>query len=65
MCTDVMKPIALREREAAEVLGVSVKTLRNWRYMTPIRGPHPSRIGRAVVYPVTEIERYLTEHMAR
>ena len=38
MCRDSLKPIALREREAAEMLGVSVKTLRNWRYMTPIRG---------------------------
>ena len=65
MCRDSLKPIALREREAAEMLGVSVKTLRNWRYMTPIRGPHPSRMDRAVVYSVAEIERYLTEHMAR
>lgn len=59
------KPIALREREAADAIGVAVKTLRNWRYMTPIKGPRPSRIGRTVVYPVAEIERYLDEHMAR
>lgn len=63
--TKTAPKLALREREAAEAIGVSVKTLRNWRYMTPIKGPRPSRVGRAVVYPVTEIERYLAEHMAR
>lgn len=57
--------LALREQEAAKAIGVSVKTLRNWRYMTPIRGPRPSRIGRAVVYPVAEIERYLSEHIVQ
>lgn len=57
--------LALREQEAAKAIGVSVKTLRNWRYMTPITGPRPSRLGRVVVYPVTEIERYLAEHAAR
>lgn len=65
MCRDSLKPIALREREAAEMLGVSVKTLRNWRYVTPIKGPRPSHLGRAVVYPVAEIERYLAENMSR
>lgn len=59
------KPIALRERDAAAALGVSVKTLRNWRYMSPIKGPRPSHLGRAVVYPVAEIERYLAENMSR
>ena len=59
------KPIALRERDAAAALGVSVKTLSNWRYMTPIKGPRPSHLGRAVVYPVAEIERYLAENMSR
>lgn len=57
--------LALREREAAAALGVSVKTLRNWRYMLPIRGPRPSHIGRTVVYSVAEIERYLADHMAQ
>lgn len=57
--------LALREREAAEALGISVKTLRNWRYMTPQKGPRPSHLGRAVVYPVAEIERYLAENMSR
>ena len=63
--TKTAPKFALREREAAEAIGVSVKTLRNWRYMTPIKGPRPSRVGRAVVYPVAEIERYPAEHMAR
>lgn len=57
--------LALREREAAEAIGVSVKTLRNWRYMTPIKGPRPSRIGRVIVYPIAEIERCINEHIVR
>lgn len=63
--TQTAPKLALREREAADALGVSVKTLRNWRYMVPVKGPRPSRIGRAVVYPVAEIERYLADHMDR
>lgn len=65
MSSQQNKPIALRERDAAAALGVSVKTLRNWRYMSPIKGPRPSHLGRAVVYPVAEIERYLAENMSR
>lgn len=63
--TQSIPRLALREREAAAALGVSVKTLRNWRYMSPIRGPRPSHIGRTVVYSVAEIERYLANHMAQ
>lgn len=57
--------LALRERDAAAALGISVKTLRNWRYMTPQKGPRPSRLGRTVVYPVSELERFLAEHAGR
>ena len=45
------------------MLGIAAKTLRNWRYMTPIKGPRPARVGRAVVYPIAEIEKYIDEHM--
>ena len=55
--------LAVREAEAAEMLGIAAKTLRNWRYMTPIKGPRPARVGRAVVYPIAEIEKYIDEHM--
>lgn len=55
--------LALREREAAAAIGVSVKTLRNWRYARPSKGPRFAHAGRNVVYPVAEIRRYLDENL--
>jgi hypothetical protein len=38
----------MREKEAAEYLGVSIKTLQAWRFQC--RGPKYSKMGRACVY---------------
>lgn len=38
----------MREKEAAEYLGVSIKTLQAWRNQG--RGPKYSKMGRACVY---------------
>ena len=57
--------LLMRESEAARAIGVSPKTLRNWRSMTPQRGPKPTRIGRTVFYSTAEIQRWLDEHTAR
>ena len=38
----------MREKEAAEYLGVSIKTLQAWRFQG--RGPKYSKMGRACVY---------------
>lgn len=47
----------LRTHEAAEFLGVSPQTLRNWRAQK--KGPDYSRVGGAVVYPIEALEAYV------
>ena len=50
----------LDEREAAERLGVSVATIRNWRYLG--RDPQPTRIlDRLVRYEKSEVDRVFRE----
>lgn len=56
--------LALREQDAAAALGVSVRTLRRWRE-TPRKGPRFSRVGRTVLYPVTEIQKFLDKNLCR
>lgn len=43
-------------RETAEILGVSVKTLRNWRALG--KGPRPIRVGGKVLYREDEVARW-------
>lgn len=52
------EPLALRPREAARMLGVCPRTL--WT-MTRERGVPHVRLGRAVLYPVRGLERWLAE----
>ena len=52
--------IAVRDHEAAEILGVSTSTLRAWRSQR--RGPAFSRLGRRVVYSVAALHRFLEEN---
>ena len=47
---------ALREKEAAEVLGVSVKTLQAWRFYC--KGPKYLKVGRAVRYPMEYLDQF-------
>lgn len=44
------------ESEAAAYLGLEVATLRDWRIRKI--GPVYCKFGRAVRYPVTELEKY-------
>lgn len=51
----------LREREAALHIGVAPKTLANWR--SAGRGPRFSRLGRAIVYRVEDLDRFVEERL--
>ena len=47
----------LSEREASSHLGLSVRTLQDWRQRRT--GPAYSKIGRRVVYDVMELDAFL------
>jgi predicted DNA-binding transcriptional regulator AlpA len=49
----------VREREAASYMGVSVATLRRWRTMRSKSGPAFTRLGRMVMYSMTELEDHM------
>jgi len=54
---DLLRSRLLTERELAEMLGVSVSTVRHWRYS--LQGPPVRKVGRAVRYSIDEVERWL------
>jgi len=49
----------VREQEAAEYMGVKVSTLRAWRLVRSKNGPPFTRVGRMVMYSVTELEGHM------
>lgn len=53
----------VREREAAEYMGVKVSTLRAWRLLRSKHGPPFTRVGRMVLYPMAELENHMREGM--
>lgn len=53
-----LRPIMLRHREVADVLGVSERTVYDWREN---RGLPFVRIGNTVRYPVAALERWAAE----
>lgn len=55
-----MSPEFLTARQLAERwCGLfSVRTIRNWRYVTPTRGPSSERRGSRVVYLMADIEAF-------
>ena len=60
---EIVQPLALRPREAAQALSISERTL--WALTAP-RGPIPCvRIGhgkrKSVLYPVPGLQNYLAE----
>jgi len=57
-CDEQMPRLALRPREAARALGISERLL--WSKTTTNEIPH-CRIGRAVLYPVDRLRRWLAE----
>ena len=50
----------LNEYQAADVIGLSVKTLRRMRH--DMRGPNYIKLGRRVVYSETDLGLWLTSH---
>ena len=49
----------VRERAAAEYMGVKVSTLRAWRLLRSKNGPPFTRVGRMILYPMTELENHM------
>lgn len=47
----------LKEREVAECLGVSVRTLQHWRLVG--EGPTYTKIGRCVRYEASEVSDFI------
>ena len=54
--------LALRPKDAAKALGIGERLL--WSLTNRGEIPH-ARLGRAVVYPVDELQRYLAEQAQR
>ncbi|MBX9745615.1 MAG: helix-turn-helix domain-containing protein [Hyphomonadaceae bacterium] len=58
------RPVVLSAREAAQYLGVSVSTLKNWRAKKV--GPHwVMRGARLVAYKPADLDRFLDESSAK
>ena len=53
-------PKQLNEHLAADLVGLSVKTLRRMRH--EMRGPNYIKLGRRVVYSETDLETWLDAH---
>ena len=53
----------VREREAADYMGVKVSTLRSWRLLRSKHGPPFTRVGRMVMYPMAELEEHMRAGM--
>jgi len=47
----------LNDREAAQLLGKRVQTLRNWRSLK--RGPAYIKLGRSVKYRIEDLQEYI------
>lgn len=54
--------LALRPREAAKALGIGQRLL--WSMTNQGQIPH-ARIGRCVLYPVPDLEKWLAERAAK
>ena len=52
-----LKVMQVRPKEAAKLLGTTEKTLADWRCRGT--GPVYCKSGSAVVYPLSEIEKYI------
>jgi hypothetical protein len=49
----------VREREAAQYMGVTVSALRRWRTLRSKSGPPFTHVGRMVLYPMTDLENHM------
>lgn len=59
---DATPRLALRPKDAAAALGIGGRLL--WSWTNQKRIPHV-RIGKAVLYPLAELERWLAEQAAK
>ena len=57
MVSHSSSPTLLDETKAARILGLSVKTLRRWRWAG--KGPAFRKIGRAVRYASSDLEAFI------
>ena len=53
-------PKHLNEHQAAEITGLSVKTLRRMRH--EMRGPKYCKLGRRVVYSEADLGSWINDH---
>ena len=53
----------LTPEQLAKMIGLSVKTLNKWRWEG--KGPHFLKLGRRVVYRLSDIDIYLQAQMRR
>src|SRR5450432_1534673 len=49
--------LSYTEKEVANLLGIRIRTLQQWRMLG--RGPLYRKLGRAVRYPVSDLERWI------
>lgn len=59
VATVSIPPYALRDKQAAEVIGVSVGLLRKWRLFG--RGPRYSKIGGVILYRLKDLEEFVDD----
>lgn len=50
----------LRDTEVAEITGLAVQTLRNWRHQR--KGPIFCKIGRSVRYTTESVEQFMEQN---
>ena len=58
--TETSPPVLLTTAGAAQYLGLSAKTLNNWRCLGGHRGPSFVRAGRAVRYDRRTLDAWIT-----
>lgn len=60
------QPRAVNEKEASQMIGVAVQTLRNWRHQR--KGPVYIKMGRLVRYEIDDLADFIRSrkiHMER
>ena len=58
---EVIQRRLINEQDLAEWLGVSLHTVRRWRYSIPPQGPPVRHIGRSVRYAVADVNEWIDE----
>lgn len=53
----------LSAEQLADRWGLSPRTLSNWRYKKPAKGPAFIKIGAKVLYPIDEVRKYEAQNL--